>query len=178
MDTFSPYAPPVAVLVDAPEFTGSEHEAVRQAHIRHEIQIKSIGALYYFAGVMLVIAGVGSFATERRMEMLGIGFLGLSVLLICLGHGFRRLRPWVRIPGGVLSAIGLFAIPVGTLIHTWILYLMFCEKGRVVLGPDYQAVIAATPKVRYRRTVGDWIATGIVFGVLALVVIGLLVSMV
>lgn len=177
METLSPYAPPVAVLVDAPEFEGSEHDAVRQAHIRHEIQVKSIGALYYFGGFMLLIGGLGTLTMEDHAAALGVFFLFLGVLMVVLGYGFRRLRPWVRIPGGILSAIGLLGVPIGTIIHGWILYLMFCEKGRVVLGPDYSAVIAATPKIKYRRNVGDWIATGIVFGVLALIVVGVLVSL-
>lgn len=180
MNTLSPYAPPAAILVDAPEFEGSEHAAVRQAHIRHEIQVKSIGALYYFIGFMMVIMGFAFFMapkTSAEIEAMAMVFPVLGALMIVLGYGFRRLRPWVRIPGGILSAIGLLGVPIGTMIHTYILYLMFCEKGRVVLGPDYQAIVAATPKVKYIRTVGDWIATGIVYGVLALVVVGVLVAM-
>jgi hypothetical protein len=57
---------------------------------------------------------------------------------------------------------------VGTLIHAYILYLLWCEKGRRVLAADYAAIIQATPQVRYKRTVGDWIALAL----LLLLVVG------
>jgi len=177
----SPYAPPAAVLVDSPEFERSEHEAIRESHIRHEIQIKSIGALYYFSGGILLLTSVSLIyqggSSIPGFDVMTWFFLFFGVFLPVLGYGFRRLRPWVRIPGGVVGAIGLLGFPIGTLFNLWILYLMFCEKGRTILSPDYQAVIAATPHVKYKRSVGDWIATGIIFGLLALVVVGVLVAM-
>ena len=89
-------------------------------------------------------------------------YVVLGLLFGVLGYGFRRLRPWVRIPATLVAVPGLFAIPLGTLIQAYILYLMFSAKGRVVLGSGYAGIVAATPHLRYRRTVGDWIALGIV----------------
>lgn len=182
----SPYAPPRAAVVDAPSNAAGQAEAIRREHIRHEIQLKSVGSLYYLGGVMGVFGCLTTLAvllmptTGRAPPAPGF-FIGLmlfyvvlSVGALFLGYGFRRLKPWVRIPGGILSGIGLLGIPLGTLINGWILYLMFGKKGQVVLSPDYQNIIAATPHVKYQRTVGDWIATGIVLlllvGIIAVLV--------
>ena len=173
----SPYAPPEAALVDAPEYDQSDAESVRRAHLRHEIQVKAIGTLHYFSGAMLLIGAIGMLAAMMTAPMnrpignahslliLVSGAFGAA--LVALGYGFRRLRPWVRFPGGIVAAIGLLAFPVGTLISAWILYLMFGPKGLVVLGPGYQDVVAAAPHVNYQRTVGDWIATGLIVALLA-----------
>lgn len=186
----SPYAPPRAVVVDAPA-TGSEAELTRREHIRHEVQLKSVGALYYLGGALMLFGAISILFTllaagsrpgtthAPRMDALFVGIVVLYFVLgtgaLFLGWGFRRLKPWVRIPGGILAALGLIGFPVGTLINGWILYLMFGKKGQVVLGPDYQAVIEATPHIRYQRSVGDWIALGIVV-VLLLGVVFLLVA--
>lgn len=180
------YAPPQAEVVDSADTAGDEAEVLRRAHVRHEIHIKSIGALYYLSGGLMALAAVGMLislmsmagmpASAPTLWVMVLIYVVISALSFVIGWGFRGLRPWVRVPGGILAAIGLLAIPIGTLINGWILYLMFGRKGQVVLSPEYQAVIDATPHVKYQRTVGDWIATGILLlllgGVVVLFVLG------
>jgi hypothetical protein len=182
----SPYAPPQSAVIDPSMLEGSEAERTRREHIRHEIQLKAVGALYYFGGVMLILGGIGMVAVlvsdsgtaGKTGALFGLvaAYLLIGGLSLLLGYGFRRVKPWVRIPGGILSGIGLLGIPIGTLVNGWILYLMFSKKGQVVLSPEYQAVIVATPHVKYVRTMGEWIALGVVvallLGVVALLVIG------
>ena len=186
----SPYAPPAAALQEHDPAADSQAESIRSSRVRHEVQLKAVGSLYLFFGAMLLVAAIGTaivmFDESTRSgaaESLGMMtavtavYLVLAALQLTVGYGFRRLRSWVRIPGGIIAGIGLLAIPVGTLINGYILYLMFGERGRVVLAPNYRAIIDATPHIRYRRTVGDWIALGIlvlmVLGVVGLVVFGL-----
>ena len=168
----NPYqAPSSVVFVEAA--ADDANVALRQAHIRHEIQLQSIGALYLLGSILIGIVAIpmvfdiGEIRGGFSGMWLGIltiyGFL--AAVLFALGIGFRRLHSWVRIPGAIFSGIGLLGFPIGTLISAWILYLMFCRAGRVVLAPTYRAVIDATPQVRYRRTKGDWIATGLVIAV-------------
>lgn len=175
----SPYAPPKAPLRDA-DVAAEGAEAIREAHIRHEVSLKSVGTLYLLGGaVLLLVALVGATALLAEVDTgaapMMVGVFGLYAVLaalqLALGVGYRRLRPWVRVPGGILSALGLLAIPVGTLINGYILYLMFSRRGQVILAPGYAAVVAATPHVRYRRTVGDWIALGIVVLLLACAIV-------
>jgi formate/nitrite transporter FocA (FNT family) len=65
----------------------------------------------------------------------------------------------------------LLYFPIGTLIGAYVLYLMFGQKGRQILSPTYQDIIAATPQVRYQRSTADWIA----LGVLVLLLVGVFV---
>ncbi len=175
----SPYAPPRTEVADHRDVSDNEVVALREAHIRHEIQLKSVGTLYYLGGALALVAGVVMIpvyldADAAFGEMIGLFaliYLGAGALSIALGYGFRRLQPWVRIPGALLSGIGLLAIPIGTIVNAWILYLMFCEKGRTVLAPEYRAIVIATPEVRYRRTIGDWIAVIVIGGLLLGVIV-------
>lgn len=169
----NPYAAPAAVVSDIGIVDG-QAEQVRAAHLRHEVALKSVGSLYWFGCLMLVVGSAGMLAalvvpggsassthTDALAVIVAV-YCALAVLFGVLGYGFRRLRPWIRIPATLVAVPGLFAIPLGTLIQAYILYLMFSAKGRVVLGSGYAGIVAATPHLRYRRTVGDWIALAIV----------------
>jgi hypothetical protein len=175
----SPYAPPLAAVND-PAAGSSEVEAIRREHLAHERQLKSVGILYYFAGTMVVIGFMaffiawvlpapGNTKTPPGIFAITVLYFVLGVLSLVLGYGFRRLKPWVTVPATILSALGLLAFPVGTLINARILYLIYCKKGRIVLAHGYSDVIAATPHMKYRLTAGDWIALGF----LGLLVLGL-----
>ncbi len=177
----SPYAPPSTAVSDPQPVNLSENEALRRKHLRHEIQLKSVGALYYFMGAMLLLSSVAMWVSpeftadgEAAFAAFFTFYFGLSTLVLVLGFGLRRLQPWVRIPTTVVSALGLIVVPIGTLISAWVLYLIHCEKGRMVLSKPYQLVIAATPHVKYKRGVGDWIAIGI----LALILLAVAVAIV
>ncbi len=163
-----PYAVPVAHLEDRPMADSSAAEALRRTLIRHEVQLKSVGALFYLGGFGLLVTLLVAIPAglDRGTDLLGVVIITLLLVLagfyLVLGYGFRRLQPWVRIPGGILTALGLLSFPIGTLIGAYVLYLMFGQKGQQVLTPEYQNVIAATAHVRYERSTGDWIALGLV----------------
>ena len=61
-----------------------------------------------------------------------------------------------------MSVVGLIGFPIGTLISGYILYLLWGKKGRVIFSPEYQAVIAATPHVKYKTSIVVWILLGLV----------------
>jgi len=166
----NPYAAPIAMVADVRPGL-SEAESVREAHIRHERQVKSIGALYFLGTFGMGVSTIGLLvaAGGEGPPWLVPFYATMTFVSFVVGYGFRRLRSWVRIPGGILSALGLLAFPLGTLVNTWALWAMFSAKGQVVLAPDYAAIIAATPHVRYRYSLGDKIATTI----LALIVLGI-----
>ncbi len=178
----SPYAPPTAPVLDTADIAGTEAEAIRAQHLRHEVQLKSVGSLYYFAGTLCLIGSLGllfilSQTSHSALPMeLIVVYLVMAPVLLVVGFGYRRLRPWVRIPGTILSVLGLLAIPVGTIINAWILYLIYSAKGQMILSPAYQDLIDATPPMRYRRSAGDWIATAIILGFLAFLVIAVLIG--
>ncbi len=140
-------------------------EHIRQEHIRHEASVKSIGFLYLIGAVFMIVIGLGNLAgasmpapSSRRGLFLGSVLLAFAALQIAMGLGLRRLKPWTRTAAGVFSALGLLAIPLGTIINAYILYLLFSQKGKVVFSEAYQQVIAQTPQVRYRTSLVLWIA--------------------
>lgn len=167
----NPYLAPTTAVADWQD-PNADLVGIREQHIRHEVLLKSIGSLYWLTAVVCL---VGTIATVSTLSQYGSGadgtiFLFLSTIIYggmglasaIVGFGFRALKPWVKFPGTVLSGVGLLGIPVGTIINGYILYLIWCDKGKRVLAEDYAGIIAQTPQVKYKRTVGDWIALGIV----------------
>src|SRR5262245_35020684 len=135
----NPYAPPTA-RVDDNVGANAEAEAIRRAHISHEASIKSVGILYYLAGVMLILTGVLPLFAPRGEPLLALVFVVVGVGQIFAGWGLRGLHQWARIVGIVLSVIGLIGFPIGTLISAYILYLLLSKKGRTIFAPGYQDV--------------------------------------
>ena len=144
----NPYASPAT---DAAAFEAkavvSDAEAIRREHIKHEAAVKSIGWLYLLGAVITIPTGVlmlvlalaavveGTHAEDAAVNApVGVFYLGLGALSAALFRGFRRLRPWVRIPATVLSVLGLLSVPIGTIINSYILYLLHSKKGRMVFS--------------------------------------------
>jgi len=181
-DQHNPYASPTspveaaaAVPVDA-----THAERMRREYLKHEASVQSIGTLYYLGAVVL---GFWTVVALTRMADLDPGELAaaaisgvLAVLLYCLSRGLEKLQPWVKGPVAVLSVIGLFAFPLGTLINGYILYLVFCEKGRVVFSPQYREIIRQTPHIKYQSSVVVTIFLVLVVILLAVVGLGFLLD--
>lgn len=152
-------------------------EELRKAHIKHEASVKSVGLLYYLGGVALFGLGVSELFLGLRgigrptALLVGAAFLVLSVMEFVGGWGIRRLRPWARIFVGVVSGIGLFGFPVGTIISAYILHLVFSQKGAMLFTPEYHAAIAQTPHIRYRTSIVVWILLGLVVLVILAVIV-------
>ena len=143
----------------------SSAEQIRRVHLSHEASVQSVGSLYYFASVVTPIAGLRPFiagVSPEQQHWIGLAlFLILGLVYFQLGRWFRSLNPKGRLPGTVLSIIGLLAFPVGTLINAYILYLIHSAKGRMVFSPEYRAVIEATPHIQYRLSKVAWVAIGL-----------------
>ena len=177
MDIDNPYTAPTARIDDKANAT-LDMESIRQDNIRHEVQIKSIGSLYAFAGILVGFSSVAMLAVffidgstlaseyGPMMAAMLVIYGVLSAAMLAMAYGYRKLLPWVKIPGTLLATIGLLAIPVGTLINAYILYLIWCKRGKIILADGYQDIIRATPHIKYKRTLGDKIALGIVIALL------------
>jgi hypothetical protein len=177
-------------MINDPNATPEQHAAaavesseasIRRDHIKHEASVKSIGVLYYLGAGLLIIAGILAFVSEEDESLItkvlvGFVLLGLGLLQLCVGWGLRRLRSWSRIPTIILSAIGLLAFPIGTLIHGYIMYLVVCKKGAVVFSDEYKSVIEATPDIRYKTSIVVWILLGILIAIVGLGLIAALLS--
>jgi hypothetical protein len=159
----NPYAAPTVEAVEVP---ATAAEAMRRQYLSHEASVKSIGSLYFLGAIFLIPIGLflvggtifGAFAGEPDFPatvMIVVGFMYFAIgsLQAVTAIGLRRLQPWARIVAAILSAFGLLAIPIGTLIAAYFLYLLLSEKGSVVFSEEYKQVIAETPHIKYRTSI-------------------------
>ena len=154
--------------------------AIRRAFLDHEASLQSVGLLYLLGCGLCVATGsiVGSRAfgeedpSSSRL-VVGFGLISLGFILGMIGSGLRRLKRWTRIPVTLLAIIGLLAIPVGTIINGYILYLVFSSKGAMVFSDEYKEIIRQTPDIKYRTSVVVWIFLGVLCVVLLFVLFGL-----
>lgn len=158
-------------------------DAVRNAHLKHEASIQSVGFLYYLGGGALLSASIalliGGISTTGDSAESGVGVIVVICVLGFLGciqlwtaHGLRRLKPSARIPATLLSCLGLLGFPVGTLINGYILYLLHSKQGRTVMTAEYAQVIAQTPHIKYKTSIILWLFLGLVVALLVLGLIG------
>jgi hypothetical protein len=182
----NPYASPTADLTapasNDPALT--EAEMIRRKYISHEASLQSIGFIFWLGcfamviGTLRLIGAVSSFRGGFRVEFaIGLLYPVFAVVFGWLGRGFRKLNPRVRIPGGIFCGLGLFALPLGTLINAYFLYLIFSPKSTVVFSPEYKEIIRQTPHVKCRTSLAMWIVlilllSFIAIGIGALYVVG------
>ncbi len=173
----NPYKAPNANLLDSS--AESESVSIREAHIKHEASVKSIGVLYYFGGASMLLAAAGMLLVSSETDSalgdleavgvrLGVFCLIFGVASLIVGRGLRTLSKWVRIPVGILSGLGLLSIPVGTIINGYILYLVFSAKGKTVLSDDYKPIIMLTPEIKYKTPKWVWVLVFILIACFAL----------
>lgn len=175
----NPYQTPAAEVDDVADSTDPQAESIRKEHLNHEASIRAVGALYYLSTLGILAAGLIPFFTgpspdEDRVTLFitGVLLLAMAAGFFMVARGLRNLRPWTRIPTVLLSVLGLLGFPVGTLINGYIIWLILSKKGRLVLSPEYAAIVAATPHIKYRTSIVIWILLGlIVLGIAAAVFI-------
>lgn len=111
----------------------------------------ALGALGLFAAVVLLfvfggaasIVGVsGDPEAAIAMPIIGITGMALVTFLVVLslpgliiGIGLIRLRPWARIAGIVLCILGLMAMPFGTIVGVYGLWVLFSKDTERLFAP-------------------------------------------
>jgi predicted nucleic acid-binding Zn ribbon protein len=154
----NPYEPPKSDISDPT----AEAIKMREAHIGHEASIRAFGLLFYLAGVMFGLGGIGQLilATELLelpLFAMGAGIILLGITYFWIGNGLRQLRSKVRHIAGVFAAIGLLGFPIGTIINGYLLYLLYSKKGKMVFSEEYQEIRAATPDIKSRTSIIIWL---------------------
>lgn len=165
----NPYRSGVVENQVLPTDGDSEPERVRREHLSHEASLRSVGTLYLlgaginaiFAIAIIAAAFAGSIGAIELVIFAGIVVVGVGLSGVA-GYGLRKLQPWAAIPAGVLSVLGLFGFPLGTLISLYVLYLLFSQKGRYILSPEYAAIVSNTPHIKYKTSVLVWIGLALV----------------
>jgi len=188
----NPYAaaPVSSSLENAPEGA----EAIRNQYLSHEASVKSIGLLYILGGLLGILVGLAyvgggiAFMTNPAllkgaqnqdtslvlfiMIIMGAVCLAMSALQLYAAFNIRKLGGPGRVIITVFSCIGLLAIPVGTLISAYFLYLLWSEKGKYIFTPDYKKVVEATPHIKYKTSIVVWILLGLLVLLVLFAIIG------
>jgi hypothetical protein len=153
---------------------------IRNAHIKHEASIQSIGLLYYLSAVLCIFAALATFLGKHED-----GFVGwlIAALLLALGFCYYKLGGWFRAlnrkaktPGTILACFGLLGFPIGTLISAYILYLIQSKKGEMVFSDYYKEVVEATPEVKYRTSKVVLVLLVILALFLGLAIVGIIIG--
>ena len=181
----NPFASPLA-HDETPAYVDADIEARRHQMLSHEASVKSIGTLYYLGSVLCILHGLlllvgmavalgqgGGPAEFSILAIVTVLLLGLGGVQFWIAGGLRRLDPVARIPAICLAVIGLLGFPIGTLISIYFLYLLGSEKGRQVMSKEYQAIVAATPHIKYKTSIIVWIFVGLL---VALVTLGIVAA--
>ena len=163
----NPYAPGV---VQKKEIL-SEVETVRKQYLSHEASVKSFGVVCVVGGLFSIVSGAALIATlvspPPGGNMTAIAGIGTALILLGIAQfvvaiGIRKLHAWSKIPATFLSVCALFAVPMGTLIGFYMLYLLLSKKGTMVFSPEYKEIIAQTPHMKYKTSPVVWIALGLI----------------
>src|ERR1022692_2510924 len=125
---------------------------IREEHIKHEASVRSIGTLYIFGAGLTVFVTL-PFLLRGHWDFLADTYLlTIGAVLWLIGKGLRALNTRARTWATIISAIGLVAVPIGTLINAYFLYLLHSKKGAMVFSPKYKAVIEATPDIECKTS--------------------------
>lgn len=191
----NPYEPTIFGSNDFRSGIGNDvanAEAIRKKYLNHEASIQGVGSLYLLGGVIGPILGLfytvsglailsgmsgaspndaGSAGGGITLIALGLFTIAIGALQFYAGWTMRKLNPKGKILSVILAAFGLLGFPCGTLISVYILYLLLSAKGEYVYSPEYKAVIAATPHIKY-RSILVWVVLGILLLIVAVAIIG------
>lgn len=167
---FNPFASPLADEAVDPLVSGDAEtdEATRRRLLNRETSIKSISLLFFlqafFTGLIARSALVPLFEDGGATPVQLGSCVAIFACLICIaslqvwsGRSLRKFNRTARAPSICLSALMMVSFPVGTLLGVYCLFLLRGQKGKEVLSPEYQRVVAATPHIKYRTPIVNWI---------------------
>ncbi len=144
----NPFAVSQVEFTAAGEASGMTDAArIRMEHMNAEASVRAIGGLQIFGAAIILLVSVAMVAGGGVSGFEPM-ILGLSVLGFFIGRGLRNLQNWARITAAVLSLPGIMS-PI-----TWIiLYSLLNRKAAFVCTPQYAAIRAATPDMKYRTSI-------------------------
>jgi type II secretory pathway pseudopilin PulG len=146
--------------------------------------ITLLAILHFCSALLFIPSGLCvmlSPPSAMKASIIPLGFIGLITLVLGLAHaaagwGLWRLLPWGRTVALVLAGLSLFAIPVGTIIGSLLLYY-FTRPGIAALfsgrSPS-QFTQQELASIKGLTGVGTVVA--VVVGILALVAVAGIVA--
>ncbi len=98
--------------------------------------------LFIFGGAASIVGVSGEPEAAIAIPIIGITGMALVTFLVVLslpgviiGIGLIRLRPWARIAGIVLCILGLMAMPFGTIVGVYGLWVLFSKDTERLFAP-------------------------------------------
>ncbi len=138
--------------VDALDMTNAEQ--VRTEHLSAEASVRAIGTLQILGAVLAILSIVGLIAAGAAGAGAGASVVEMAFLFVVVvpgffvGRGLRNLKNWARITAAIFCVPGILS-PI-----TWIiLYCLLNRKAAFVCTPEYAAIRAATPHLKYRTSI-------------------------
>lgn len=114
-----------------------------------EIAMSSFGLLgavvlmLIFGGAMGIIGASGDYDAPFALPLIGITGMALVSFLLVLsipgfvvGIGLLKRRPWARIAGIVMSIVGMMAVPFGTALGVYGLWVLFSKETEQLFTPS------------------------------------------
>ncbi|MGB0579480.1 MAG: hypothetical protein ACPGVU_07240, partial [Limisphaerales bacterium] len=113
---------------------------------KHERRIRTAAVMYYFVGVLLSVLAIGSLVNGKPGVMVICLLFAVPVLFAAREvMGFRRRA---KLAACCVSGFGLILLPLGSVLHLYVLYLV-CNKGaKQVFTEHYREVIDRTPHLK------------------------------
>jgi hypothetical protein len=99
--------------------------------------------LLIFGGAIGIVGAAGDADAAWAMPLIGLTGMALVAFLVVLsvpglvvGVGLLKRRPWARIAGIVMSIVGMTAVPFGTALGIYGLWVLFSrETERLFQAP-------------------------------------------
>jgi len=192
----NPYAVTTSLQMDPRLEANVDAEHVRRTNLSHEASIKSVGFLYILGSIFSILYGAltlsvglgswlmrGSAISAEGAKAIGPSEISIGAFIAAVGTlqfyagwSLRSLNATGKPVAIGIACLGLLGIPIGTLISAYILYLLLSEKGKIVFSPEYRAIIAATPHIRYRTSIVVWIFLILLIALILMGIIGFAIS--
>ncbi len=172
----NPYLPPETLSTSPPPLPGAPGaEDVRREHAYTESTVGTMGVLYYIAGTFVALGGLIQLLNvliahtpDVSKEVMTCAFvLVFGVALFALGREARKFNSSARTGIIIISALGLLAFPIGTLINGYILCTLSSKKGRMVFSPEYKAIMATTARPKVKTSAAVWIVLAVALFIIA-----------
>lgn len=184
--SFNPYEPTEFPNEESPLLPPpADAEAIRKKHLNHEASVRSIGTLYMLGAVLVVLMGAALVArgvllppTNEDANVIfvfSVAYMATGAVQFVIGRGLRDFAKSARIGGILLSCIGLLAIPFGTLISGYFIYILAGRKGKYIFSDEYQSIRSATTQISYRTSLIAWVlAAALIFLLIYFIFFGFL----
>jgi hypothetical protein len=168
---------------------GIDYERLRKGLGPHERRVRAIALYLWLIGS---IVGVTLSMPSIRMLAGGIPETGVEAAwsiatvvavpfcaLSCVGAFYlQRFTKTGRVLGAILAALSVSSVPIGTLLGTYMAWVLLGRKGQAVFTPTYRAAIVATPHLKYGISIGTKVLVALLGGFFLLLLLMMLETLV